>query len=293
MLISALSCYSPNELRLVLVDPKVLEFASFQGLPHLLCDVVTEMDKSDRVLAWCVAEMDRRYIELASAGVRNIEQYNKENKKAMPYLLIVIDEWADMMMATGKQSEQLVVRLAQKARASGIHLVLATQRPSVDVITGLIKSNIPARICYQVASQIDSRTMLDSGGGEMLLGKGDALYKKGGIDMTRVHGAFVGDEDIDAVVNYWKKRASEYSDLETLSMDELLDQAPVSESEKFSDDMYHQAIEVARTSPKVSISKIQRKLGIGFNRAANFVEQMEEDGIVSPPDSKGSRNFIS
>jgi S-DNA-T family DNA segregation ATPase FtsK/SpoIIIE len=314
MLLSILYKATPEQVRLILVDPKMLELAVYEGIPHLLTPVVTDMNEAAQTLQWCVAEMDRRYRVMAALGVRNLAGYNRRVTaeqvvdplwppespepapvlEALPLIVVVIDEFADMMMLVGKKVEQLIARIAQKARAAGIHLVLATQRPSVDVITGLIKANIPTRISFQVSSKIDSRTILDQGGAEQLLGHGDMLYLPPGTALpVRVHGAFVSDEEVHRVVNDWKKRGEpEYMDLALAAVD-LQGEGTAGDGGAEQDDaLYDEAVSFVLESRRASISAVQRKLRIGYNRAARLIEAMEAAGVVSTMNSNGSREVL-
>lgn len=323
MILSLLFHSNPDELRLIMVDPKMLELSIYEGIPHLLAPVVTDMKEAANGLRWCVAEMERRYKLLAALGVRNIAGYNKKVKEAidageplldplfeanpamaslrpdeldpLPYIVIIIDEFADMMMIVGKKVEELIARLAQKARAAGIHLILATQRPSVDVITGLIKANVPTRIAFQVSSKIDSRTILDQMGAESLLGNGDMLYLAPGTGLPlRVHGAFVSDEEVHAVVDDLKSRGhAEYID-EILTGEGVGPVVGVSgeQSGDESDPLYDEAVAIVMETRRASISGIQRRLKVGYNRAARMVEDMESAGLVSPVQSNGQREVL-
>ena len=333
MLVSMLYKSSPEEVRLILVDPKMLELSVYEGIPHLLTPVITDMKDAATGLRWCVGEMERRYKLMAALGVRNLAGFNKKLKEAkkngepildplwtpedegaiidenaeppeldtLPMIVIVIDEFADMMMIVGKKVEQLIARIAQKARAAGIHLVLATQRPSVDVITGLIKANVPTRMAFQVSSKIDSRTILDQGGAEQLLGHGDMLFLPPGTSVTvRVHGAFIDDHEVHKVVADWKKRG-EPNYLEDI-LSESVASIPVpgysgdEESgggDDESDPLYDEAVEFVTETRKASISSVQRKLRIGYNRAARLVEQMEASGVVTPAGTNGNREVIA
>jgi S-DNA-T family DNA segregation ATPase FtsK/SpoIIIE len=318
MLLSILYKATPQQVRLILVDPKMLELSVYEGIPHLLTPVVTDMREAAQALRWCVAEMDRRYRLMSALGVRNLAGYNRRVEAGgvkdplwpadagseapdllhLPYIVVVIDEFADMMMLVGKKVEQLIARIAQKARAAGIHLVLATQRPSVDVITGLIKANIPARISYQVSSKIDSRTILDQGGAEQLLGHGDMLYLPPGTALpTRVHGAFVSDEEVHRVVKDLKARGEPDYLAEILS--ERSDDVEFggegsgeSGSAEQDDQLYDEAVAFVLETRRASISSVQRKLRIGYNRAARLVEAMEASGVVSSMNSNGSREVL-
>lgn len=320
MLLSILCKSTPDEVRLILVDPKMLELSVYEGIPHLLAPVVTDMREAAHALNWCVAEMERRYKLMAAMGVRNLAGFNRQVKEGiekqepltdphwtdatqpapqlthLPAVVVVIDEFADMMMIVGKKVEQLIARIAQKARAAGIHLVLATQRPSVDVITGLIKANIPARIGFQVSSKIDSRTILDQSGAEQLLGHGDMLFLPPGTSLPqRIHGAFVSDEEVHRVVQDWKRRgAPDY--LEEIVNGETegepfvqLDSDGDTEQD---DELYDEAVQFVLESRRASISSVQRKMRIGYNRAARLVEAMEMAGVVSSMNSNGSREIL-
>jgi S-DNA-T family DNA segregation ATPase FtsK/SpoIIIE len=327
MLCSLLFKATPDQVRLILVDPKMLELNVYEGIPHLLTPVITDMKEAAGGLRWCVAEMERRYKLLASVGVRNISGFNKKVTEAikngeplldplydpstaldpsepapalepLPFIVVVIDEFADMMMIVGKKVEELIARIAQKARAAGIHLILATQRPSVDVITGLIKANIPTRIGFQVSSRVDSRTILDQGGAEQLLGHGDMLYMPPGTSLPiRVHGAFVDDDEVHAIVADWKKRG-EPNYLEEIVQGGEVDVPGVPSFNDDGDDpesdaLFDQAVEFVTQTRKVSISSVQRKLRIGYNRAARLVEAMEAAGVVSSAGHNGSREVLA
>ena len=327
MLLSMLYKAQPEELRLILVDPKMLELAVYDGIPHLLTPVVTDMKDAAQALNWCVAEMERRYQLMAAFGVRNIGGFNKRVKNALengepladplwpqdagapapalaalPYIVVVIDEFADMMMIVGKKVEQLIARIAQKARAAGIHLVLATQRPSVDVITGLIKANIPARLSFQVSSRIDSRTILDQGGAEQLLGHGDMLFLPPGTSVpVRVHGAFVSDEEVHAVAADWKGRAQpDYlEEVVAGTVDtaipgtvDLREEGNGAGGAESSEPLYDEAVAFVVESRRASISAVQRKLRIGYNRAARLIEAMEAAGVVSAMNGQGNREVL-
>jgi len=319
MILSLLYKSEPRHVRLILIDPKMLELSVYQGIPHLLAPVVTDMKQAANALHWCVAEMDRRYKLMNWLGVRNLSGYNhkvadaeKHGKpledpntlesgepqplKALPVIVVVIDELADLMMTTGKKVEELIARLAQKARAAGIHLVLATQRPSVDVITGLIKANIPARIGFQVASKVDSRTILDQSGADALLGAGDMLYLPPGTGLPqRVHGAFVADHEVHKVVDHLKSLAApEYIDevLEPAAMEEGAAGGANGEPGGEKDPLYDQAVEIVVRTRRPSISLVQRHLRIGYNRAARLIEDMERAGLVSPMQTNGNREVL-
>ncbi|MGI9236938.1 MAG: DNA translocase FtsK [Woeseiaceae bacterium] len=332
MVLSILYKAQPEQVRLIMIDPKMLELSVYEGIPHLLAPVVTDMKEASNSLRWCVAEMDRRYRLMSALGVRNIGGYNRKVKDAieagepikdpifrppeifdeekpiehptlmpLPFIVVIIDELADMMMIVGKKVEELIARLAQKARASGIHMILATQRPSVDVITGLIKANVPTRIAFQVSAKVDSRTILDQMGAENLLGHGDMLYLPPGTSLpVRVHGAFVADNEVHAVVRQLKKSGT------PRYVDEILegpssptpglvgiDGIPTDASDAEEDPLYDQAVQVVLDTRKASISGVQRRLKIGYNRAARMVESMEAAGLVGPLQPNGTREILA
>ncbi|HCA89737.1 MAG: cell division protein FtsK [Legionellaceae bacterium] len=321
MILSLLFKSTPDEVRLILVDPKMLELSVYDGIPHLLTPVVTDMKEAASALRWCVAEMERRYRLMASLGVRNLAGYNLKINEAiasdaplldpfwkptdslslkapalttLPYVVVIIDELADMMMVVGKKVEQLIARIAQKARAAGIHLILATQRPSVDVLTGLIKSNIPTRMSFQVSSKIDSRTILDQQGAEQLLGHGDMLYLAPGTGAPlRVHGAFVDDKEVHRIADDWRARGQpDYIDEITQTLD--ASEGGMGEDGEDTEDtdvLYDQVVEFVVQTRKASISAVQRRFKIGYNRAARLVEEMERTGIVGPLES-GMRDVL-
>ncbi|WP_396586563.1 DNA translocase FtsK [Bermanella sp. R86510] len=324
MLISMLYKASPDDVRMIMVDPKMLELSVYDGIPHLLTPVITDMKEAANGLRWCVGEMERRYKLMASLGVRNIAGYNKKVLDAkergepltdplwkaeesfeeyppelekLPYIVVVIDEFADMMMIVGKKVEELIARIAQKARAAGIHLILATQRPSVDIITGLIKANVPTRMAFQVSSRIDSRTILDQGGAEQLLGHGDMLYLPPGTSLPiRVHGAFVDDHEVHAVVADWKARGEpDFIESITEGGDSsiVVPGFPAEGDDGETDALFDEAVAFVTQTRKVSISSVQRKLRIGYNRAARLVESMEQAGVVSEPSQNGAREVIA
>jgi DNA segregation ATPase FtsK/SpoIIIE, S-DNA-T family len=319
MILSLLYKAPAHDVRLILVDPKMLELSVYEGIPHLLAPVVTDMKQAAHALNWCVGEMDRRYKLMSTLGVRNLSGFNQKIKEAekagkpltnpftitpenpeplkeLPLIVVVIDELADLMMVVGKKVEELIARLAQKARAAGIHLILATQRPSVDVITGLIKANIPTRIAFQVSSKVDSRTILDQMGAEQLLGQGDMLFLPPGTGYPqRVHGAFVADQEVHKVVEYLKSRGQpQYID-EVLEGGEAEAEngGAAGEADAEADPLYDQAVEIVLKSRRASISLVQRHLRIGYNRAARLIEQMERAGLVSNMQSNGNREVIA
>jgi DNA segregation ATPase FtsK/SpoIIIE, S-DNA-T family len=330
MILSLLYKASANDVRMIMIDPKMLELSVYDGIPHLLAPVVTDMKEAANALRWGVAEMERRYKLMAAVGVRNLGGFNRkvkeaiesghpivdplfnpsraaagekpENLETLPYIVVVIDEFADMMMIVGKKVEELIARLAQKARAAGVHLILATQRPSVDVITGLIKANIPTRIAFQVSSKIDSRTILDQSGAETLLGHGDMLYlPPGTASPERVHGAFVDDHEVHKVVAYLKQHFGlpNYvhgltEDVQDLGDGRVINDAGLPESAGGeADAMYDQAVRIVTETRKASISGVQRRLKIGYNRAARLIEEMEAAGIVTPPNHQGNREVLA
>ena len=313
MIISLLYKHDIDHLKFLMIDPKMLELSTYEGLPHLLHPVVTDMNEAKSVLHWCVQEMERRYRYMMDLNVRNIQSYNKEIKKnekdgvnkiysptegniekyhqKLPYIVVVVDEFADMMQTVGKKVEDLIIRLSQKARAAGIHLILATQRPSVNVITGLIKANIPTRLGLKVSSNIDSRTILDSMGAEQLLGLGDMLYRGSGTHiLQRIHGAYVSETEINKIADYLREQKLN-EDIESILLedDEIEDDIEVNET---SDELYNEAVQIVKDTKKTSISFLQRKLKIGYNRAANLIEAMESKGVLSEPLSNGNREIL-
>ncbi|MDC3125099.1 DNA translocase FtsK [Gammaproteobacteria bacterium] len=325
MLISILYKASPEQVRMILIDPKMLELSVYEDIPHLLAPVITDMKEASSGLRWCVNEMERRYKLMAHLGVRNLNGYNKKVSDAsskgdplkdptwkineaeegeeapdleeLPLIVLAVDELADLMMVVGKTAEQLIARIAQKARAAGIHMLLATQRPSVDVITGLIKANISSRVAFQVASKMDSRVILDQGGAEQLLGKGDMLYLAPGTSIPqRVHGAFVGDDEVQRVADDWRQRGkADYLD-EVTKEEGAVSGMPGIASEEDSDaekdELYDEAVAFVAQSRRASISAVQRRLRIGYNRAARMIETMEESGVLSPMASNGNREVL-
>jgi S-DNA-T family DNA segregation ATPase FtsK/SpoIIIE len=316
MILSLLYKATPEQVRLIMIDPKMLELAIYEGIPHLLCPVVTDMRQAAAALNWAVAEMERRYKLMSQLGVRNLTGYNKKIEEAaarnesiknpfsltpddpepldtFPLIVILIDELADLMMVAGKKIEELIARIAQKARAAGIHLILATQRPSVDVITGLIKANVPTRISFQVSSKIDSRTILDQAGAETLLGMGDMLFLAPGTGLPiRVHGAFVADEEVHRVVEHLRAQAAPNYIDGILDSEEETGDIQLNASNGENDPLYDQAVEIVLKHRRASISLVQRHLRIGYNRAARLLEQMERSGLVSGMASNGNREIL-
>ena len=319
MILSLLYKATANDVRLILVDPKMLELSVYEGIPHLLTPVVTDMKQAAHALNWCIGEMDRRYKLMSTLGVRNLSGFNQKIKEAekagkpltnpftltperpeplkeLPLIVVVIDELADLMMVVGKKVEELIARLAQKARAAGIHLLLATQRPSVDVITGLIKANIPTRVSFQVSSKVDSRTILDQMGAEQLLGQGDMLYLPPGTGYPqRVHGAFVSDQEVHKVVEYLKSRGQPQYIEDVLEGGDVDAEngGTAGEADAEADPLYDQAVDIVLKSRRASISLVQRHLRIGYNRAARLIEQMEQAGLVSSMQTNGNREVIA
>lgn len=326
MILSLLYRARHEDLRFIFIDPKMLELSIYDGIPHLLTPVVTDMKDAANALRWCVAEMEKRYRLMSALGVRNLAGMNRkleegfaagepvldpfftqpkgdlfdsgpasaEPLKLMPHIVIIIDELADMMMVVGKKVEELIARIAQKARAAGIHLIVATQRPSVDVITGLIKANIPSRMAFQVASRIDSRTILDELGADTLLGNGDGLFRPiGASRLDRVHGAFVDDHEVHKIVGYLKQIPNKPPHIEDICAEEPSSPAEGGVDDAESDPMYDQAVAVVLETRKASVSWVQRRLKIGYNRAARIVEQMEASGLVGPSGPGGNREILA
>jgi S-DNA-T family DNA segregation ATPase FtsK/SpoIIIE len=278
---------SPHDLKFVMVDPKMVELMPFNGLPHLLCPVITEAKKTSHALNWVVNEMEERYRLLAKAGARNIEAYNEKQEK-IPYIIIIIDEFADLMSVAPDQIENAVTRLAQLSRAVGIHLILATQRPSVDVITGVIKANLPARVSFKVASKVDSRTVLDANGADKLLGRGDMLFlKPGESKMIRIQGTLVKDVEIERVVNFIKEQAEPVYDEEILKEQQ---KSALANGEK--DELFDQAVKVIMESNQASVSILQRRMRLGYTRAARIIDMMEQEGLIGPFEGSKPRRIL-
>jgi len=328
LILSVVYKSTPEQARMIMIDPKMLELAVYEGIPHLLAPVVTDMKQAANAFKWCIAEMERRYRLMAALGVRNLAGYNRKVKDAvdagkpipdplfvpatpdetpdaltpLPLVIILVDELADLMMVVGKKVEELIARLAQKARASGLHLVLATQRPSVDVITGLIKANIPARIAFQMSSRVDSRTVIDQMGAEQLLGQGDMLFVQPGSGIPlRVHGTFVADHEVHKVAAALKKSGAPVYDERIVSGETgVNDQGFVQEGGEGADGegteadpLYDEALRIVTESRRASISGVQRRLRIGYNRAARLIEEMERVGVVGPLQPNGSREVLA
>ena len=292
IILSLLYRHTPDKCKFILIDPKMLELSTYEGIPHLLCPVITEAKKAASVLGWVVKEMENRYKLMTKEGVRNIDGYNAKHSLAMPYIVVVVDEMSDLMMIAGKEIENYIQKLSQMARAAGIHIIMATQRPSVDVITGTIKANFPTRISFQVTSKIDSRTILGEQGAEQLLGKGDMLYMSSANRVVRTHAPFVSENEIEKVNNYLRNQAEpDYID-EILS---FADEKEISENSlntNDKDELYQSALEIIRSEGKASTSFLQRKLQIGYNRAARIIDMMEADGIVSKANHVGKREVL-
>ena len=291
IILSLLYRHTPDKCKFILIDPKMLELSTYEGIPHLLCPVITEAKKAASVLGWVVKEMESRYRLMTKEGVRNIDGYNAKHKLPMPYIVVVVDEMSDLMLVAGKEIENYIQKLSQMARAAGIHIIMATQRPSVDVITGTIKANFPTRISFQVTSKIDSRTILGEQGAEQLLGKGDMLYMSSANRIVRIHAPFVSDNEIEKINNSLRTQA------EPDYIDEILnfaDEKEISDSQSQGDkdELYQQALEIIRSEGKASTSFLQRKLQIGYNRAARIIDMMEADGIVSKANHVGKRDVL-
>ncbi len=325
MILSLLYKATPEEVRMIMIDPKMLELSVYEGIPHLLTPVVTDMKDAQNALRWAVAEMERRYKLMSKLGVRNLAGYNlkiADAEKAgkpirdpifqlieplaegeefpvlshLPSIVIIIDELADMMMIVGKKVEELIARLAQKARAAGIHLVLATQRPSVDVLTGLIKANVPTRISFQVSSRIDSRTILDQGGAETLLGNGDMLFLPSGTSIPiRAHGAFVDDHEVHKIVDFLRQTApaNYLQEITKERSDDMGEPVSANGADSEMDPIYDEAVMFVTETRKASISSVQRRFKVGYNRAARMIEDMENAGVVSAPEGNGSREVLA
>ncbi len=292
IILSLLYRHSPEKCKFILIDPKMLELSTYEGIPHLLCPVITEAKKAASVLGWVVKEMESRYRLMTKEGVRNIDGYNTKHKLPMPYIVVVVDEMSDLMLVAGKEIENYIQKLSQMARAAGIHIIMATQRPSVDVITGTIKANFPTRISFQVTSKIDSRTILGEQGAEQLLGKGDMLYMSSANRIVRIHAPFVSDNEIEKINNFLRTQAEpDYVDeILNFADEKEINESSKNQSEK--DELYQTAVEIIKSEGKASTSFLQRKLQIGYNRAARIIDMMEADGIVSKANHVGKRDVL-
>ncbi len=292
IILSLLYRHTPNKCKFILIDPKMLELSTYEGIPHLLCPVITEAKKAASVLGWVVKEMESRYRLMTREGVRNIDGYNNKHKLPMPYIIVIVDEMSDLMLVSGKEIENYIQKLSQMARAAGIHIIMATQRPSVDVITGTIKANFPTRISFQVTSKIDSRTILGEQGAEQLLGKGDMLYMSSANKMVRIHAPYVSENEIEKINNYIRSQAEpDYID-EILNFSDEKESSSILEGDGEKDALYQDALKIIKTEGKASTSLLQRKLQIGYNRAARIIDMMEEEGIVSKANHVGKRDVI-
>ena len=292
IILSLLFKHTPEKCKFILIDPKMLELSTYEGIPHLLCPVITEAKKAASVLGWVVKEMESRYRLMTKEGVRNIDGYNAKHKLPMPYIVVVVDEMSDLMLVAGKEIENYIQKLSQMARAAGIHIIMATQRPSVDVITGTIKANFPTRISFQVTSKIDSRTILGEQGAEQLLGKGDMLYMSSANRIVRIHAPFVSDNEIEKINNFLRSQAEpDYVD-EILSFADEKEMNESSKNQGDKDELYQTAVEIIKSEGKASTSFLQRKLQIGYNRAARIIDMMEAEGIVSKANHVGKRDVL-
>ena len=292
IILSLLYRHTPEKCKFILIDPKMLELSTYEGVPHLLCPVITEAKKAASVLGWVVKEMESRYRLMTKDGVRNIDGYNSKHKLPMPYIVVVVDEMSDLMLVAGKEIENYIQKLSQMARAAGIHIIMATQRPSVDVITGTIKANFPTRISFQVTSKIDSRTILGEQGAEQLLGKGDMLYMSSANRIVRIHAPFVSDDEIEKINNFLRSQAEpEYVD-EILNFVDEREMGDNTKNLNDKDELYQRAVDIIKSERKASTSFLQRKLQIGYNRAARIIDMMEAEGIVSKANHVGKRDVL-
>tara|TARA_Y100001960_G_scaffold246056_1_gene260990 strand:+ start:2530 stop:4617 length:2088 start_codon:yes stop_codon:yes gene_type:complete len=292
IILSLLYKHSPDKCKFILIDPKMLELSTYEGIPHLLCPVITEAKRAASVLGWVVKEMESRYRLMTRVGVRNIDGYNEKHKVSMPYIVVIVDEMSDLMLVAGKEIENYIQKLSQMARAAGIHIIMATQRPSVDVITGTIKANFPTRISFQVTSKIDSRTILGEQGAEQLLGKGDMLYMSSANKIVRIHAPFVSESEIEKINNFLRNQAEpDYVD-EILSFGDDKDKSSISGENDNLDELYNTALDIVKSERKASTSFLQRKLQIGYNRAARIMDQMEINGEVSKANHVGKREVL-
>jgi len=292
IILSLLYKHTPEKCKFILIDPKMLELSTYEGVPHLLCPVITEAKKAASVLGWVVKEMESRYRLMTKEGVRNIDGYNTKHKLPMPYIVVVVDEMSDLMLVAGKEIENYIQKLSQMARAAGIHIIMATQRPSVDVITGTIKANFPTRISFQVTSKIDSRTILGEQGAEQLLGKGDMLYMSSANKIVRIHAPFVSDDEIEKINNFLRSQAEPNYVDEILSFADEKEMNESSKKQEDKDELYQSAVDIIKSEGKASTSFLQRKLQIGYNRAARIIDMMEAEGIVSKANHVGKRDVL-
>ena len=292
IILSLIYRHTPDRCKFILIDPKMLELSTYEGIPNLLCPVITEAKKAASVLGWVVKEMENRYKLMTKVGVRNIDGYNSKHKTFMPYIVVIVDEMSDLMLVSGKEIENYIQKLSQMARAAGIHIIMATQRPSVDVITGTIKANFPTRISFQVSSKIDSRTILGEQGAEQLLGKGDMLYMSSANKITRIHAPFVTEEEIEKINNFLRSQAEPDYVEEILEFSEEADKDTINSELSSKDELYQSALEIVKNEGKASTSLLQRKLQIGYNRAARIIDMMEENGIVSKANHVGKREIL-
>ena len=297
IILSLLYKHTPEKCKFILIDPKMLELSTYEGIPHLLCPVITEAKRAASVLGWVVKEMESRYRLMTRVGVRNIDGYNEKHKISMPYIVVIVDEMSDLMLVAGKEIENYIQKLSQMARAAGIHIIMATQRPSVDVITGTIKANFPTRISFQVTSKIDSRTILGEQGAEQLLGKGDMLFMAGGGKVIRVHGPFVDDREVEKVSQFLSNQSQpDYDESiteEPEGNESILDKNILNSNNNYDDEIYEKAVKLVVQENKASTSFIQRHFRIGYNRAATIIEKMEENNIISKPGRAGKREILS
>ena len=293
ILLSLLYKHPPSLCKFILIDPKMLELSTYEGIPHLLCPVITEAKKASTVLGWVVKEMENRYRLMTKVGVRNIDGYNSKHKLSMPFIVVIVDEMSDLMLVAGKEIESYIQKLSQMARAAGIHIIMATQRPSVDVITGTIKANFPTRVSFQVSSKIDSRTILGEQGAEQLLGKGDMLFMSSANRITRIHAPFVSENEIEKVNNFLRSQAEPEYVEEILNIsDEKSENDLLGDEKNSKDELYQSALQIIKAEGKASTSFLQRKLQIGYNRAARIIDMMEENGVVSKANHVGKREVL-
>ena len=291
IIVSLLYKLNPNLCKLILIDPKMLELSAYEGIPHLLTPVITDSKKATAALGWTVREMNNRYKLMSKVGVRNIDGYNSKHKLKMPYIVVVVDEMSDLMLVSGKEIENYIQKLSQMARAAGIHIIMATQRPSVDVITGTIKANFPTRISFQVSSKIDSRTILGEQGAEQLLGKGDMLFMSSANRIIRIHGPFISEKEIEKITSVLRAQGQpDY--IEEITINSKDNETDGMENKEDADELYNQALEIIKSEGKASTSFLQRKLQIGYNRAARIIDMMEENGIVSKANHVGKREVL-